>query len=74
MGMARYVVYVSQKIEKNYPIDIIKYLAVILIIALTIFVLVKLFKINKIKLAVLTLLSSSLFVGFTMAKLQGDFT
>ncbi len=65
MGMARHVVYVNQKIEKNYPIDMIKIVAIILIVSLTIYVLYRL-KDKNIKLSIATLISSILFVGFTV--------
>ncbi len=65
MGMARYVVYINQKIEKNYPIDLIKYGAIFLILLLTIYIVVRLARLQNKAELIITLLSTAIFIAYS---------
>lgn len=73
MGMARHMVYLNQKIENNYPVEIIKYSLLSIIILMTIFILIlymknKNDKTNDIYMISITLIASILFIVFTISQ------
>lgn len=71
MGMARYVVYKNQGWESKYPMEILQYLIIALVLLLTIVVLVKCMhlranlSIKEVMMVVMTILLDILYIGFT---------
>ncbi len=74
MGMARYVVYMSQSFEKAYPMELIINLSIIIILVLTLGIVFYFFKNKKwdskckIVNFCLTICTSGFFIGFMLTQ------
>ncbi len=79
MGMARYVVYVNQNLEKAYPMNLIIIFSIIVILVLTVAIVFCFFKSKKwdskckVINICLMICTSGLFVGFMLLKSIDNF-